>query len=203
MELMPWSGAVAALALLVGVTTLWLFGAFRALVGLDRLVARSWQQVDDELRRREELVPDLLAAVRARARVEERTVGAVAAARAAVRAAARPPVATVPDRAAAERELSVALDDLFTAAERLAGLRSDESYRALHRELTDIEARATAARRLYNTNVVRLNARLASFPASVVARPAGVGPRERAGSVSAGRRTAADAGRRPPADSAG
>lgn len=172
---------LAVLVLLAGTATLWLFSVYRGLSGLRLLVRRSWQQVDDELRRRHDLVPDVVALVREHARPLADAAERVRTAQ----QAARRPASGVGERVGAERDLSTALADLFEAADARSGLRSDESYLALRRELTDIGGRATAARRLYNANVDRLALRLESLPAAVVGRALGIGPAERAGSLSA------------------
>lgn len=185
--------AVAALAVLVvllGGTTLWLYGAYNGLLGLRRLVERTWEQVDDELRRRHDLVPNLLAVVRGRTRPADAGPAAAVDTVVAALAAARAAGPAVPERAAAERALSQALESLFGVADRHPALRAEESYLALRRELTDIQGRATAARRLYNANVSRLDTRRATFPAGVVARLVGVRHAEAAGSLSADPRTA-------------
>jgi LemA protein len=185
--------AVAALAVLVvllGGTTLWLYGAYNSLLGLRRLVDRTWEQVDDELRRRHDLVPNLLAVVRERTRPADPGSAAAVDAVAAALAAARAAGPSVPERADAERVLSQALEGVFGVADRHPALRAEESYLALRRELTDIQSRATAARRLYNANVSRLDARQEGFPAGVLARLVGVRHAEAAGSLSADPRTA-------------
>ena len=185
--------AVAALAVLVvalGGTTLWFYGEYNSLLGLRRLVDRTWEQVDGELRRRHDLVPNLLAVVRERTRPADPASAAAVEAVVAALAAARTSGPTVPARADAERLLSQALESVFGVADRHPALRAEESYLALRRELTDIQGRATAARRLYNANVSRLDARQQGFPAGLVARLVGVRHAEPAGSLSADPRTA-------------
>lgn len=206
----PLAVVVTVLAVLAGSLALWSAGAFNGLAQLRNLVRQSWQQVDDELTRRHDLVPDLVVVVRNRARPPGGGVDDVLRARAAAVAAsasgeprgsskgssARPPLS---ERVAAERELSEALDRLFAPLEGHISLRSDESFLALRRELTDIQARVAAGRRLYNANVASLNARAETFPASVVARLVGVRPAQPFGSVSAASRTAEIDLRSPPA----
>ena len=175
---------------MLGGTTLWFYGAYNALLGLRRLVDRTWEQVDDELRRRHELVPNLLAVVRERTRGADPAAAAAVDAVGGALAAARAAGPSVPERAEAERALSQALEGVFGVADRHPALRAEESYLALRRELTDIQGRATAARRLYNANVSRLDARQEGFAAGVVARLVGVRHAEAAGSLNADPRTA-------------
>lgn len=159
--------AVGATALLV-VVSLWLVGVYRGLVRLEELVVRSWQQIEAELRRRHDLVPNLLTLVGDRFRTADRVMEDVALSR------DRAMTGSGPQAAAEELELSQALDRFFTACEHNPGLRADESFLALQRELTDIQARVAAGRRLYNANVARLDDRLAGFPGGALARLAGV-----------------------------
>lgn len=164
----PTSLAVVGVTALLGVVSLWLFGVYRGLVRLEGLVSQSWQQIDDELRRRHDLVPNLLTLVGDRYRAADRVLEDVAQARDEAM------TGSGPERAPAELSLSQALDRLFTAAENHPGLRGDESFLALQRELTDMQARVAAGRRLYNANVARLEDRLASFPGGALARTVGV-----------------------------
>jgi LemA protein len=186
----PVAAAVVVLAVLAAGAALWLAGACRGLLGLRDLVSRSWQQVDDELTRRHDLVPNLVAVARGTARPPGDDVADVLRARAAALAAAAAAGAPLSGRVVAERELSQSLDRLFATCERHVQLRSDESFLALRTELTDIQARVAAGRRLYNANVASLAARARTLPASVVARLVGVGPAQPFGSVSAAPRTA-------------
>lgn len=176
---------VAMLVVLAGGLTLWLYGAYSGLLVLRRLVDATWLQVDGELRRRHDLVPNLLA------RLHDRGVDAGAAGEqlVAALAAARRSGPAVADRVAAERVLSQGLEALFALTDRHAALRADESYLAVRRELADIQSRATAARRLYNATVARLDARCAQLPAGLVARLVGVRHAEPAGAIGADPRT--------------
>lgn len=175
---------VAVLVVLAGGLSLWLYGAYNGLLVLRRLVDATWEQVDDELRRRHELVPNLLA------RLAER--GVVPAAAEQVTSALRGARASGPGVAArvdAERLLSQALETLFAGTDPHPALRADESYLAVRRELADIQARATAARRLYNAAVARLDARCEQLPAGIVARLVGVRHAETAGTIGSDPRT--------------
>jgi LemA protein len=208
----PAEVVAVALALGAGVLGLWFVGAVNGLVRLRGLVGDAWQQVDDELRRRHDLVPNLAAVVRDRVRGADDRVDAVLRARAAAVAASGPTApgqtavarvgaagpwasgrtagAPVAVRAPAERDLSRALDDLFAATRDHVSLRTDESYLALHRELTDAAARLTAERRLYNATVTRFNARLDTWPARFAARLLRLAPAEPFASVGADPRSA-------------
>jgi LemA protein len=177
--------AVAVLVVLVGGLTLWLYGAYTGLLVLRRLVDATWEQVDDELRRRHDLVPNVLA------RFADRGVAPGAAGEQVTAAlfGVRTSGSGVAARVGAERLLSQALEALFAVADPHPALRGDESYLALRRELGDIQARATAARRLYNTAVARLEARREQVPVGLVARLGGVRHAEPAGAIGSDPRT--------------
>jgi LemA protein len=162
---------VVALAVaLVGVG-LWVVGSYNALVRLRRLVARSWQQVDDDLRRRYDIVPNLVETVeRHEVAGLRELLGDVVDARTASVAAG----ASVTRRSIAEDTLVRALDRLFDASLSHPALLADESFRALRDELADTQHRIAAGRRIYNANVRRLNTTLRGFPARLVAAAVGV-----------------------------
>jgi LemA protein len=181
----PPTVVVAVVAALLAALALWLVGVVNGLLRLRGLVQQSWQQIEDELRGRHDLVPDLVALVRRSGPASGEAAGEAAGAltracgHAVATAVSRDPL---PARADAERGLTAALGRLFAAADGGA-VRSDESYLALRRELTDRQARIAAARRLHDANVVRLDARIADLPARLVARLVGVRPAEPFGPV--------------------
>lgn len=164
-------------ALTAGLFAGWVLAMATGLARLGRLVQEAWRQLDDELRRRHELVPDLVAAVQAHVRAEEvtaateRLVRAVSVARnlAAGNGASS-------GRGAAEAAVSVALGRLYAEVEAYPAARDDVTFVALRGELTDAEDRIRAGRRLYNPGVLALDARLGTYPSRLVARWAGVGP---------------------------
>ena len=176
---------VAVLVVLVGGLVLWLYGAYNGLLVLRRLVDATWDQVDDELRRRHDLVPNLLARLASRGVDPGEAGERLTAALGGVRSAG-PGVAA---RVEAERVLSQAIEGLFAIVDEHPAVRADESYLAVRRELADIQARATAARRHYNATVARLDARCAQVPAGLVARLVGVRHAEPAGAIGADPRT--------------
>jgi LemA protein len=158
--------AVVAVPALLGVVGLWAVGVRNGLVRLRSLVQESWRQIDIELTRRHDLIPDLLDTARRYAGHERRALDAVAEARAAAMA----PGAPVRLQAVAEGGLSAALGRLFAVAEGYPGLTADETFLALQAELTETEDRVAAGRRFYNANVREFNTRVDSLPSSVFAR---------------------------------
>jgi LemA protein len=156
---------VVVLALL-GIAVVWAVGVYNGLIRLRNLVQESWRQIDVELTRRHDLIPDLVETVRGYACQERATLDAVLAAR----GPAASPAASVAGQAAAERTLSAALGRLFAVAETYPALTANQNYLALQSELTDAEDRVAAGRRFYNANVRELNTRVESLPASLFAK---------------------------------
>ena len=128
------------------------------------LVQESWRQVDVELNRRHDLVPNLVETVKGYA-AHERTVlsGVVAARTAALEAP------TLPAKADAETALAGSLRGLFAVAEGYPDLKAAGPFLQLQAQLAETEDRIAAARRFYNGNVRALNTRVEAFPSSLVA----------------------------------
>jgi LemA protein len=150
---------------LVVVLAVWAISAYNGLVRLRNLVQESWRQIDVELHRRHDLIPNLVETVKGYAAHERDTLEAVIAARNAAVA----PGSSVQDQAAQENMLSATLGRLFAVAEAYPQLRANENFMALQRELTDTEDRIAAGRRFYNANVRGLNTKVESFPSNIVA----------------------------------
>ena len=172
---------VVAIVIVVG----WYFASFNTFVRLRNLVDESWHQVDVELQRRHDLVPNLVAVVERAADFQRDTLTAVVDARARAIAVAVSAVPSVPPGATprtvaprdvgmtevstAENGLTSALDRLRTLAENYPQLTAVRNYEVLQRELADTEDRIAASRRLYNANVRALNTKVASLPSKIVA----------------------------------
>lgn len=145
---------------------------FNRLVRLNNLAREAWSGIDVQLRRRTDLVPNLVAAVKAYAAHERGLFEDLAARRASSVAAD-----TVPGQAAAERALDSALGRLFALAEAYPELKADRNFRDLQGQLAEIEDQLQMARRYYNGTVRDLNVAVQSVPDLVVARLAGFTPR--------------------------
>ncbi len=128
------------------------------------LVQESWKQVDVELKRRYDLIPNLIETVKGYAAHEAGVLQAVTAARTAAEQAG-----TVTAQATAETSLGRSLGGLFAVAENYPTLKADSSFVALQAQLAETEDRIAAARRFYNGNVRALNTRVEAFPSSVIA----------------------------------
>ena len=159
--------AVVAL-LVVGLILL-----YNRLVRLRNRVDNAWSQVDVQLRRRYDLIPNLVETVKGYAAHERETFEAVTAARTRAQAAG-----TVQDQAQAENMLSQALGRLFAVAEAYPELQADENFRQLQDELATTENRIAVSRQVYNDTVLSYNNAIQTVPGVLVAGPFGFAKRE-------------------------
>jgi LemA protein len=156
------------------VLVLYAIGLYNGLVRLRNLVQESWRQIDVELHRRHDLIPNLVETVKGYAAHERDVLQQVVEAR----AAAVRPGSGVAEQAGQENALSSALGRLFALAEAYPQLRANENFLALQTELADTENRIAAGRRLYNANVRALNTKVEVVPSNIVANTAGIGRAE-------------------------
>ncbi len=162
------TGAVIALiviVVLVVVLLLWFVGMYNGLVRLRNLVQEAWRQIDVELNRRHDLIPNLVESVKGYAAHERGVFDEVARARAAAAAPGSGPA----EQAQQENQLTQALGRLFAVAEAYPVLRASENFQQLQAELTNTEDRIAAGRRFYNANVRELNTKVESFPPNIIA----------------------------------
>ena len=127
-------------------------------------VKESWSDIDVQLKRRYDLIPNLVETVKGYAVHEQQTLDKVIQARSKAMGAQ-----TVAEHAQAENMLSGALKSLFALSENYPQLRAVESFTKLQDELSDTENKIQAARRFYNTNVMTLNTQVESFPTNLIA----------------------------------
>ena len=167
---MPWLWIlVGALVVLVLVAV---YG-YNRLVRLRNEVGTGWANIDVQLQRRADLIPNLVEAVRAYAAHERGVFEEVTRARAALQRAATPGSA-----AEANEGLTAALGGLFAVAEAYPELRASENFLRLQGDLTDTEDKISAARRYYNATVMHFNTAVQSVPWILLARPLGFRERE-------------------------
>ena len=133
------------------------------------LVQESWRQVDVELNRRHDLIPNLVETVKGYATQERTVLQAVTEARTAAVTAAQSSASGVAAQAEAENTLGRALNGLFAVAENYPDLKSSQNFLALQQQLAETEDRIAAGRRFYNSNVRALNTRVEAFPSSFIA----------------------------------
>jgi len=151
--------------LLAVVALLWAVGQYNALVRLRNLVQEAWRQIDVELNRRHDLIPNLVETVKGYAAHERGVFDEVARAR----AAAAGPTAGPAEQAQQEAQLTQALGRLFAVAEAYPVLRASENFQQLQAELSGTEDRIAAGRRYYNANVREMNTKVETFPTNLIA----------------------------------
>ena len=166
---------IAAFVLLaiVVLLVLWIIGAYNGLIGLKNKVANAWKQIDVQLKRRHDLIPNLVNTVKGAMDFERNTLEAVIAARnKAVNATG------VAATAKAEGELTQALGRLFALTEAYPDLKATGNVAQLQEELTSTENKIGFARQLYNDVATEYNTRQATFPTMLVAGLAKATPAE-------------------------
>jgi LemA protein len=157
-------GLIAVLAAAL-VFLLWLIGTFNGLVRLRNFVKESWAQIDTELKRRYDLIPNLVETVKGYAKHEREVLERVTAARNTAAASNGTPAEQAKD----ENALVGTIKTLFAVSERYPDLKANEGFLRLQDELANTEDRIQAARRFYNGNVRDLNTRIEVFPSSLIA----------------------------------
>ncbi|WP_062137570.1 LemA family protein [Demequina aestuarii] len=155
----------AALGAIIVIIVIWAIAQYNALVRLRNLLQEAWRQIDVELQRRHDLIPNLVETVKGYAKHERETLEAVTQARTVAAA----PGSTPAEQAQQENVLTQALGRLFAVAEAYPDLKADQNFMQLQQELTNTEDRVAAARRFYNANVRALNTKIETFPVNVVA----------------------------------
>jgi LemA protein len=133
------------------------------------LVQESWRQIDVELKRRHDLIPNLVETVRGYATQERTVLEAVTEARTSAVQTMQASASGVAAQAQAETQLGRALGNLFAVAENYPDLKSSQNFLALQQQLAETEDRIAAGRRFYNNNVRALNTRVEAFPSSIIA----------------------------------
>jgi LemA protein len=151
---------LVVLLLLAGVIS------YNRFVSQRNLIRNAWANIDTELRRRYDLIPNLVESVKGYAAHERELFEEVARARSAAMAATGSPA----EQAAAEGPLIAALRQLFAVSENNPQLRATENFMALQQELANTEDRIQTSRRFYNNNVQSYNRRVQSFPSMFIAQ---------------------------------
>src|SRR6266498_525494 len=155
---------VAVVVLLV----LIFIGVNNSMIGARNRVDEAWSGIDVQLKRRHDLVPNLVESVKGYATHERETFEKVTQARAAAMQASGPAEASK-----AESQLSAALGGLRVVAEQYPELRATENFQQLQRQLSELEDEIQASRRIYNSNVQQFNTRIQQWPWSIIAKQGG------------------------------
>ena len=142
---------------------LWAVGLYNGLVKLKNRAKEAWADIDVQLKRRYNLIPNLVETVKGYASHEKEVFQKVTEARTRAMGAT-----SVKEKQEAENALSGTLKTLFAVSEGYPELKASQNFLELQRELRDTEDKVQAARRFYNTNVRDLNIKLESFPANLI-----------------------------------
>ena len=153
---------------------IYIIGTYNTLVRLRQHVRESWSEIDTELKRRYDLIPNLVETVKGYAAHERETLDAVIEARARAVSSTGTPDSQARD----EGMLVSTLRQLFAVVEAYPQLKANQNFLHLQEELIITEDRIQATRRFYNGNVRDLNTRVAVFPSNLIASIFGIGPEE-------------------------
>jgi LemA protein len=157
---MAWILLIVAVVLII-----WVIAIYNGLIKLKNRVDEAWSDIDVQLKRRHDLIPNLVNTVKGYAAHEKEVFDKVTQARAAAMGAG-----TAEAKGQAENMLSGALKSLFAVAEAYPDLKANQNFLELQRELTDTEDKIMASRRFYNGNVRDFNTKLQVFPTNIFGR---------------------------------
>ncbi len=160
--------ATYIILIIAALVVLWVIAVFNGLVRTRNQAKEAWSDIDVQLKRRYDLIPNLVETVKGYATHERELFEKVTQARASAMNAQG-----MDAKAGAENALSGTLKSLFAVAENYPDLKASQNFLDLQNELTDTEDKIQAARRFYNANVMELNTKIQVFPANMIAGPLG------------------------------
>ena len=169
------------LLVVLAVVVFYVIGAYNGLIALKNQTLNAWKQIDVQLKRRYDLIPNLVNTVKGSMQFEKETLDAVISARARAMQAAGGGGAAVPnvrEVAAAEAALTGAVGKFFAVMEAYPDLKSSQNVRDLQEELSSTENKIAFARQLYNDVATRYNTKQMQFPTNLVAGLAKATPAE-------------------------
>jgi len=161
-------GTILFLVVVV-VLILWVVGAYNGLVALKNQTVNAWKQIDVQLKRRHDLIPNLVNTVKGSMNFEKDTLDAVVSARSRAMQSGAGGGMNVKETAAAEGALTGALGKLFVVMERYPDLKSSQNVRDLQEELSSTENKIAFARQFYNDTATNYNTKQQQFPTNLVA----------------------------------
>ncbi len=167
---------MTALYIVLGIIALviiWIIATYNGLIALKNRTNEAWSDIDVQLKRRYDLIPNLVETVKGYAKQEQEVFTKVTQARAAAMGAQ-----SIDEKSKAENMLSDTLKSLFAVSENYPELKSSENFLQLQNELTDTEDKIQAARRFYNANVRDLNTKCETFPTNTIAGMLKIAKRE-------------------------
>src|SRR5512139_580777 len=162
---------IVLIAVLVLIGLIYVFSR-NSIIGLRNRCDEAWSGIDVQLKRRHDLVPNLVESVKGYASHERETFEKVTQGRGAAMQASGPGEASE-----AETQLTAALGGLRVVAEQYPQLRATENFQQLQRQLSELEDEIQASRRIYNSNVQTYNTRIQQFPGSIIANQGGFQPK--------------------------
>lgn len=171
------------LVIVIAVILFGIIAIFNRLVGLKNRTDEAWSDIDVQLKRRYDLIPNLIETVKGYAKHEKELFEKVTQARTEAMKSKG-----LTDKAKAENQITEALKSVFAVAENYPNLKANENFVELQKEVTDTEDKIQASRRFYNANVRDLNIAIESFPSNVVAGVFGYKKRELFGLEDVGER---------------
>lgn len=148
----------------IGVLAVWVMFSYNSLVSLVNQTKNAWSDIDVQLKRRYDLIPNLVETVKGYAKHEKGVFEEVTKARTAAMSAKG-----IEEKGQAENMLTGALKSLFAVAENYPTLRASENFSKLQDQLTETENNIEASRRFYNANVRDLNTKIETFPTNIIA----------------------------------
>lgn len=154
---------IIILLAIAGIIVLWVIVTYNRFVGLKNRIDNAWAQIDVQLRRRYDLIPNLVETVKGYASHEKEVFEKVTQARASMANAQ-----TVKEQSEAQNMITGALKSLFAVAEAYPELKANENFMMLQEELAGTEGKIAYARQFYNDNVMQYNTMLETFPANAI-----------------------------------
>ena len=152
--------------IVVAVLIVWLIGIYNSFIALKNRVTEAWSDIEVQMKRRYELIPNLVETVKGYAKHEATTLEKVIQARNMAMNSNRADMESV---AKNENALSSTLKSIFALSENYPDLKANTNFLKLQDELTDTEDKIQASRRFYNSNVMKLNTKVEMFPSNIIA----------------------------------
>lgn len=160
-----WQIALIVIGVLLAAVIAWVIVTYNTFVRMRNRIEEAWRQVDVELHRRAELIPNLVETVQGYAAHERSTLDSLVNARAAAAGAGNRD-----ERLASENKITQAISKLFAVAEAYPDLKANQNFQQLQAQLAETEDRIANGRRYYNATVREFNTKLETFPSSVIGR---------------------------------
>ncbi len=161
------------LIIIVAVLVLYIVLKFNQLVSYKHRINNAWSQIDVQLKRRYDLIPNLINTVKGYVKHEKTTLKELTDARTKIMGGS-----SMAEKAKASNQISAALKTIFAVAENYPNLKANENFKMLQEELAGTESKIAYARQFYNDNVLSLNQALESFPTNMIGSVFSFKPRE-------------------------